>query len=592
MSSPGDKDGNLKAGTSKDLLDLYDGADDLLDYGDTYDLDTELLDTDLADVENYDEFDLGPEDDLGLNATEESNSNTTGNQVSVNSEDANIEDAIEGETTEYPTEDKNEKSELTNQLSANNESSTQNDNRNEQYSQSQQNNQRDGNFTGYNNRQLNNGRPPYSGYTPRGGLGRGGPGGMRGRGQNYLGMGRGNFQGNSGVGPHNMMGMNMGMNMGMVNPAMAQGMNLGMNMNMGMGMMGMPGGRFPGDVYGNQGMGYYGGRGSGMDGNRVNPGMGMNIRGPNMGAQGRTIHINPKFQNRAGVPPIAGQGSSQSDRSQQSQYPQQQHQPRSHSQDQNRTQTRNWESKSNTSSSQGTRDSRSDDHYEPHKDDRNDRGSYNKANNFGSSQSPDRGNRDSGDSYRPSGRDRDERTRGSSDRRSDDNERSSSESRRESNLQTPYSSDRRSKSPNAGGHVSITSRLGLKRPGEEQDDSHKVHKPSGSSTPRSEQSRVADRDAGSVSFLRDKRGSTEARTATEPKGFVKVENLPESLSDASIRKLADGISGVDRVLTISKKGDRIIILGFASVDEAKFFRRQINRTTIEGSLVTVTLTSA
>lgn len=60
---------------------------------------------------------------------------------------------------------------------------------------------------------------------------------------------------------------------------------------------------------GNQSMGYYGGT-NGMDGNmaqgmnRMNNSMGgMNARPGNMA--GRNIHINPKFQNLAGMPNIS-----------------------------------------------------------------------------------------------------------------------------------------------------------------------------------------------------------------------------------------------------------------------------------------------
>ncbi|KAF9114017.1 hypothetical protein BGX27_000283 [Mortierella sp. AM989] len=610
MSSSDEKDGVSKAEASKELLDLYDGTDDLLDYGDTYDLDTELLDTDLADVENYDEFDLGPEDDPILNASESlPKSNGMEKQEIGDSRGAQNEDTTKSDPAEYVNENSLQS---TSTPSVINDGGTQQDKKDDQTTQNQHSHtQRDGNAIGYN-RQLNNGRPPYSASTLRGGLGRGGPGGMRGRGQSYVGMGRGNFQGGAGMGHHSMMGMNMGMNMGLgmngmgVNPAMAQGMNLGGNMSMGMGMMGMAGARFPGDGFGNHGMAYPYGRGSGMDGGRMNPGMGgMNVRGPGMGTPSRTIHINPKFQNRGGIPPIPGQGVSPSDRPQTQHYPQQQQhqqqQQRSQSQDPSRG--RAWENKSNSSPSQSSRDGRNDDRREQRHTGRDDRGSnYDRS---GSGRSPERGARDTADSYRPSARsDRDERpisTRGSSDRQP------RPDVRKDSTLQQQSSLEMRSRSPHGGGnHISITSRLGLKRSGDGLDDSYKAQKSSGTSTPRGEQTRVsnaADKEAGSVSFLRDKRGPAESSrdvdmglsrrvTNAEPKGFVKMENVPDSLSDASIRRLADGVSGVDRVLTISKKGDRIVTLGFASVDEAKFFRRQINRTTIEGSLVTVTLATS
>ncbi|KAF8976819.1 hypothetical protein BGZ46_007929 [Entomortierella lignicola] len=598
MSSLGEKDNEPKAGASKELLDLYDGTDDLLDYGDTYDLDTELLDADLAD-ENYDEFDLGPEDDLLLNSTgTQAQSNGDENQNAIESKvDQNGVTTKSDDTTYVDNIVEN----LSTSQTSINVNSAQDDKKNDLSTQNQNNQgQRDGNVGGYN-RQMNNGRPPFSSL--RGG--RGGPGGIRGRGQNYMGMGRNNFQGNAGMGHHSMMGMNMGMNMGLgvngmgVNPVMAQGMNLGVNMNMGMGMMGMGGGRFPGDGYGNQGVGYPFGRGSGMD-NRMNPGMGgMNVRGPGVGIPGRTIHINPKFQNRVGVSPIPGQGVIPSDRSPTPQYPQQQQQQqqqqRPYSQDSGRGQARTWENKSNSSSSQTTRDDRNDDRNELRHSGRDDKGiNYDRSNALRSSRSPDRGARDSRDSNRPSTRsDRDERSSRSSQ----------SDSRKDSTSQQS-SLETRSRSPHGVGG-GITSRLGLKRSGEGLDDSYKAHKSSGISTPRGEQARAtntAERDTGSVSFLRDKKGPAESSrdvdmgsnrgVDTEPKGFVKMDNIPESLSDASIRKLADGISGVNRVLTISKKGGGIVTLGFASIDEAKFFRRQINRTTIEGSLVTVTLASS
>lgn len=81
---------------------------------------------------------------------------------------------------------------------------------------------------------------------------------------------------------------------------------------------------------------YMGGQGMG----------GMNAR-PGMGAPGRTIHINPKFQNRPGMPPIPGLGAPVDQQQQQQQRPQ--------LQDSNRGQTRGWENKPATESGQITR---------------------------------------------------------------------------------------------------------------------------------------------------------------------------------------------------------------------------------------------
>lgn len=100
------------------------------------------------------------------------------------------------------------------------------------------------------------------------------------------------------------------------------------------------------------------------------------------------------------------------------------------------------------------------------------------------------------------------------------------------------------------------------------EESQKAHKSSGASTPRGEHSRSSTNqgygsDTGSVSFLRDRRDggdggedSPQQRQREQassssnavPTGFVKVDNVPDSVSDASIRELAHGISGVDRVL--------------------------------------------
>ncbi|KAF9970929.1 hypothetical protein BGZ65_010762, partial [Modicella reniformis] len=344
--------------------------------------------------------------------------------------------------------------------------------------------------------------------------------------------------------------------------------------------------------YGNQGMmyPYVGGQAMG----------GMNVRGSGMGTPGRTIHINPKFQNRPGMPPIPGAGVTL-DQQQQSQYQQQQQRPQL--QDSGRGQARTWENKPAADSGQavrsGWREERDGDRHDGNqrfsgRDDGKNNGD--RSNGMGSGSGFDQGEHFSGDSYRPSTRSDNDvglSTKRLSDRLSGDAGRS---------IQYDSLTTRRSRSPNGGvSPASITSRLtpGLKRPGDNLEDSHKAHKSTGGSTPRGEHIRSPEQDSGSISFLRDKRESSEASKESarggsdaEPKGFVKMENVPESLSDDSIRKLADGVSGVDRILTISKKDNRIVTLGFASVDEAKFFRRQINRTTIEGSLVTVTLASS
>lgn len=100
------------------------------------------------------------------------------------------------------------------------------------------------------------------------------------------------------------------------------------------------------------------------------------------------------------------------------------------------------------------------------------------------------------------------------------------------------------------------------------EESQKAHKSSGVSTPRGEHSRSSTSqgygsDAGSVSFLRDRRDGGDGgedgpqqrqreqaspSSNAVPTGFVKVDNIPDSVSDASIRQLAHGISGVGRVL--------------------------------------------
>ncbi|KAG0291865.1 hypothetical protein BGZ98_002824 [Dissophora globulifera] len=599
MASSRDRDGD------KDLLDLSDNADELLDYGDEFDLEADLLEgADLGNVENYDEFDLGVDDDLGLAELEEPmDKDKAALNTRNNSSDSKADAALDtaSDQNNYATRNKSltaataaadSKSSYASSSSssfmegaANTQGS---DSRNDSYSQQQQSynqyNSRDGsNYGGYSR-----GRPPYAGSSSNSPM-RGAMGSARGRAQGYMGgRGGGGFQGRPpGLGNPQMMGMNMGM--GGMGPSANMGMNMNMNMqmmNMNMGMgMGMNGPRFPGDGYGNQGMMYPYGNGHGMDGGLINPGgtgvMGMRPPGMGGGGTGRTIHINPKFQNRTGTTPIPGSSPAAL-----SQLPQQ---PRSQVQDGGRPQpSRSWDSSSARS---GSRER--DDRYSGRDDTRV---NYDRVGNGGSGS--DRGDRYSGDSYRPSSRsDRD-----SLDRRLSDTSRSTS-----NDLSRGYSGTvarERSRSP-AGGRASpISTASRLKRQGDELDDSSKALKSSGGSTPRREQVRLAEKESGSVSFLREKRDSTDTRgkdgdgggdnggADAVAQGFVKMENVPETLSDASIRKLADDISGVDRVLTIAKNGDRSLTLGFASVEEAKFFRRQINRTTIEGSLVTVTLASS
>ena len=127
---------------------------------------------------------------------------------------------------------------------------------------------------------------------------------------------------------------------------------------------------------------------------------------------------------------------------------------------------------------------------------------------------------------------------------------------------TGRSTQHDSSNVSGGSTSSISNRLtpGLKRSGENLEDSHKALKSSGDTTPRSEQLRSSDKDSGSVSFLRDKKEPSESSKESgrgslkvEPKGFVKMENVPESLTDDSIRKLASGVSGVDRILVLCKK---------------------------------------
>ncbi|KAI1312598.1 hypothetical protein EDD11_002944 [Mortierella claussenii] len=675
----------------KDLLDLYGETDELLDYGeDSYDLDAvDIPDAELEAIDNYNEFNFGLEDDLGLGLDTIVNDNDVISKSKGGSEGQNAAaaaaagtDRKDGVQAQQASSDSSH-SDYINAHSNKNSSSNSNNGNNDtsrpistssaangsntqvehgrqssssSFSSSQKNfnngNNQGLNSNGHSRQQYNHGNTSHS--SMRGGgaasVGRGGPGGMRGRGGNgYMNMSRGGFQGSPSMGPHSGMvgmGMGMGMNGMAVNPAMAQNMNLGVGMGMGMGMgmnmnmgmgMGMNNGPFPGG-FGNQGMNIpYGGGPQGVGG--------MSMPRPGMGA-GRTIHINPNFQNRTGVlPNIPGAGGGPINRVQQ------QHHQRStfdDSSNSNRGSSRSRESiNHNAGSSPGGtprdgrdgrdgrngrdgRDGRDGDRYgrnqgysvsclaqaleftkkssvetctytrlfsSSHYQARDDRSSSS-GSGVGMDRRDrlDRGDRGPVESYNPglmSDRDRDSPRPSSSSSQLDDTRRNSYSQSSDSCLSG-----------------SLSSRLGLKRSGDgTAEDTNKAHKSSGESTPRGEQSRSENAtpatDTGSVSFLRDRRAPIESSSreidarlgsAREddamPKGFVKMENVPESMSDASIRKLADGVSGVNRVLTLNKKGDRIVTLGFGSMEEAKFFRRQINRTTIEGALVTVTLASS
>ncbi|KAF9943745.1 hypothetical protein BGZ70_005488, partial [Mortierella alpina] len=266
--------------SSKDSLDL---DDDLLDYGDAYDLDAndELLAEDLANVEeNADEvFDLGVEDDFALDPSEDAITETTPSSMEAHRQ------------TSHGSANGDAKDERANGAASAALNDPRGNSREHQDSHQQRQQQythnspyqRDGDNAGGYHRQGANGtgRPPHGNSSWRG---RGGSGPMRGRGQqqNHAGMGRGNFQGSvAGVNPYPMMAM--GMNPGMA-PGMNMNMGVGMNMNMNMGMMNMGmnmnGPRYPGDGFGNQAMMNPYGGGSGMDGNRMNPAMGgMNARG-------------------------------------------------------------------------------------------------------------------------------------------------------------------------------------------------------------------------------------------------------------------------------------------------------------------------
>ncbi|KAF9388761.1 hypothetical protein CPB97_000449 [Podila verticillata] len=556
---------------AKDNFDLFDEE---LDYGE-YDLDadTELLDSDLAvgDVA-YDEFDLDVDE---LDPDFAPQSTTTSTSTSDNKEDTSdpVPSSEQISSTSSPSTSHN-----THALPS--KPSDNKDAKSEEQSVSS-----DSSF-GANNRTA---VPSYGSPTLRGGMGRGGYGG-RSRGQPYMGggrgMGRGSFDNRQG----GMMSMN-GMNM---NPLMAQGMNLGMmGMNMGLGM-GVGGTHYPYDGYnnntGNRGMGYYGGAnmdnmGQGM--NRMNHNMGgMNARAPSNMA-GRNIHINPKFQNLAGMPNIpaattptggflpnpnaGGTKGATWDNNRSSMSPARSTRPATetngdHQRD--RPITRDASGRFDDRTINSDRDRRPDSY-----------NSHSRSDREGGSRSSDRGSNDRS-RHVESGHGR------ASDSNYHDSPGHTSDSRRR---------DSRSHSPGrAATASSINSRLslGAKRGNDavNGDVSNKSQKSNNSSTPHS-----SNDEPGSVSFLRDRNhdrsSDRDSRVNAVPTGFVRMDNVPESTSDSVIRALANGISGVDRILTVSKNG-KSVTLGFGTVDEAKFFRRQINRTSVEGSMVTVTLASS
>ncbi|KAF9137587.1 hypothetical protein BGX30_010100 [Mortierella sp. GBA39] len=301
----------MASGKDKDTIDLYDGDIDLLDYGD--DLEADLLDGDLAGVGGYDDLELGAEDELELDllpldavssstsnkkAAADQNGTTTasaakegqgtagtyGDDVAYDETDYTAEvDASVAEGASSKTNNNNNQSTSNNENWDASPSSATTSQKPQPYNGGQseaelgginrQNSSPSDDRSSYSNNNYNNNNNASS--SPRGD---GRSGGLRGRGnQGYgTGTGRGNYQGGRGG---NMLGM--GMNQQQIY-AMQQ---MGMNMNMGMGMNG---GRYSGsDGYGNQGMGYPYNSGAGMGGNGA-------------GTPGRTIHINPKFQNRAG----------------------------------------------------------------------------------------------------------------------------------------------------------------------------------------------------------------------------------------------------------------------------------------------------
>ncbi|KAG0050769.1 hypothetical protein BGZ83_004458 [Gryganskiella cystojenkinii] len=577
----------MASAKDQDLLELYDGDDDLLDYdADSFEIDPNVKADPAA---TYDEFDLDEGlDDLEKDLLDNSNESPHGDDSDRPYPSPSKDPSAKHTSSPTNGDNVDNKSLTSVKNQPDNEGSTstaEGSSSLQQSSFNRQTNTTTGRSPFTNSRGSGtNGRGGYTQGQRGGYLGMNGGGGGRGN-SGGINMGRGNFQGggmgnmptmgNMGRGGMGM-GMGMGMNMNMnMTPAMLQnmGMGMGMNMNnMNMAMMNMSGmgmgrgNQFSAGGFSNQGgMGMFG-QGQGMNnrqGGRGSPG--------SVGAMGRNIHINPNFQkNLAAASGTNGAAQSQ-------QFPnQQQQQFQGHGQ--GRGTTQNWSQNQKQGNSMNSSAGRS---------------------GFGRSNGGPSSDRDGYNS------DRDQDGSGYIS----DNRRGSDAGGRGAsvNLDRPLGS-RRSRSPSA----SITSRLslGTKRANDGPEESHKALKSSGGSTPRGEQNQQQAVDSspenGSVSFLREKRFATDrderaknsntnnghSNVKVEPKGHVKMENIPESVSDDSLRKLANGIPGVDRVLTITRKGDRAVVLGFASVEEAKFFRRQINRTTIEGSLVTVTLASA
>ncbi|KAF8946598.1 hypothetical protein BGZ47_000126 [Haplosporangium gracile] len=618
--------------SGKDALHLYDGEDDLLDYGD--DLEADLLDGDLAGAGNYDDLELGDEDDLGLDlplldavssstskkAAADQNGTTTSAAAKEVESTASAFDDLAYDEPDYAAEADASAAESVSSKISNYKQSISNDEKRDaspssattsQKRQSYGGDQSEAEFGGINRHSSGPSDDRFS-YTnnynssasssPRGGDR---SGGLRGRGnQGYgTGIGRENYQnGGTGRGGRNQQQMY----------AMQQ---MGMNMNMGLGMgMGMNGGRYSGnDGYGSQGMGYPYNGGAGMGGGASTP--------------GRTIHINPKFQNRAGVPAIPGITTTSSTAAavpaglDRTLGQQQQRGSRQFYQDPGNGQSPGQGNQSSRSGSQDRFDGDRFNRNQQHKNGRSD--SRDGRDQQGGSGFERRGRTDN--SYRTSESSEGDLGQGLSTSRNFGSRSGDSPRTPQPHSPLPsYNSNRSSPIIGGGSPGSISSRLtpGLKRAGGEsmEDFQQKAHKTSGASTPRSEHNRSSTNqgygsDTGSVSFLRERRdggdgggggggedspqygqrepsSSSSSNRNVVPTGFVNIDNIPDSVSDASIRQLAHGISGVNRVLTVSKKGDRTVVLGFASVDEAKFFRRQINRTSIEGSLVTVTLTSA
>ncbi|KAG0089657.1 hypothetical protein BGZ93_008973 [Podila epicladia] len=507
---------------SKDNLDFYDEE---LDYGDLDDLDAELLGPDLVagDVA-YDEFDLDADELDPDFAPQSTNTTTSTSDVKEGTGDPAPNSELESSTSS-PSTSHNAHA-LPSKPSVDNKDAK---------SEEQSPASNDGASCGSNRSSV---RPPYGSPT-RGGMGRGYGG--RGRGQPYMGgMGRGSFDNRQGA----MMGMGMnGMNM---NP-----MNMGMmGMNMGLGM-GIGGTQYPYDGYsnpGNRNMAYYGGP-NGMDGNMA---QGMNRMNQNMGGMnarpgsmaGRNIHINPKFQNLASISnisaaitptggftpnPNAGVGAKSAtwDNNRSSMSPVRSTRPGTENNgdyQRDRQSTRDNSARLDERTSNFDRDKRSDSY-----------NSHSRSDRDGSLRSSDRGSND---------RSRHESSHGHSDSKYLDSPGRNSDSRRR---------DSRSRSPlgRPATVPSINSRLslGAKRGNDamNSDVSNKSQKSNDANTPRSSKE-----EPESVSFLRGRHdrpsGEDTKDSNAAPTGFVRMDNVPESTSDSVIRALADGVSGVDRIL--------------------------------------------